>query len=114
MNPRLTQEWLQYLVPIGARRDGDGWRWKIDPVMRFGGFGPWRPSWSMELMRNLGQPTLGLLPLIQEEMGWGTLAEDVLAYLPHGGRLEVLDDLGHFAHVEDPDRIATLTLEFLQ
>ncbi len=113
MNPRLSAEWLQYLVPIGARHDPDGWRWKIDPVMRFGGFGPWRPTWSMELMRNLGQPTLGILPLIQEEMGWGTLSEDVLAYLPAGGRLEVLEDLGHFAHVEDPERIANLVLEFL-
>ncbi len=40
MNPRLSAEWLRYLVTIGAREDPDGWRWKIDPTLRFGGFGP--------------------------------------------------------------------------
>ena len=43
MNPRLTTEWLQYLVQVGARQEADGWRWKLDPTMRMGGFGPWRP-----------------------------------------------------------------------
>ena len=42
MNPRLSHEWLRYLVTVGAREDIDGWRWKIDPKLRFGGFGPWR------------------------------------------------------------------------
>jgi hypothetical protein len=41
MNPRLSIEWLEYLVTVGARHDEDGWRWKLDPTMRFGGFGPW-------------------------------------------------------------------------
>src|SRR5438132_1110844 len=39
MNPRLPLDWLRYLVPIGAREDADGWRWKIDPMLRMGGFG---------------------------------------------------------------------------
>ena len=47
MNPRLSLEWLRYLASVGARQDDDGWRWKIDPSMRFGGFGPWRPEWTM-------------------------------------------------------------------
>ena len=47
MNPRLSPEWLEYLVSVGARHDDDGWRWKLDPSLRFGGFGPWRPEWSM-------------------------------------------------------------------
>ena len=37
-----------------ARHDDDGWRWKLDPSMRFGGFGPWRPEWSMLRMPGLG------------------------------------------------------------
>src|SRR5262249_44750066 len=37
MNPRLSPEWLRYLVSVGARKDADGWRWRIDPTMRFGG-----------------------------------------------------------------------------
>lgn len=47
MNIRMSSEWLQYLVTVGARQDADGWRWKIDPTLRMGGLGPWRPEWSM-------------------------------------------------------------------
>ncbi|HMQ28476.1 MAG TPA: alpha/beta fold hydrolase, partial [Acidimicrobiales bacterium] len=41
MNPRLDPSWLEYLVSIGAIESSDGWRWKIDPTLRLGGFGPW-------------------------------------------------------------------------
>ena len=61
MNPRLSREWLRCIVTIGARKDIDGWRWKIDPSMRFGGFGPWRPDWSLERMRGLPVPLLAIL-----------------------------------------------------
>lgn len=73
MNPRLSIEWLEYLVTIGAREDADGWRWRIDPSMRLGGFGPWRPEWSMQRLPGIGVPVLGVLGLQREVMGWGTL-----------------------------------------
>src|SRR5436190_8186981 len=50
MNPRLSQAWLRYLAAHGARRDDDGWRWKIDPSLRMGGFGPWRSRWTLDRM----------------------------------------------------------------
>jgi pimeloyl-ACP methyl ester carboxylesterase len=34
MNPRHHLDWLRYLVTVGARRDADGWRWKLDPSLR--------------------------------------------------------------------------------
>jgi pimeloyl-ACP methyl ester carboxylesterase len=111
MNERLTPEWLRYLVPIGARLDADGWRWKIDPSMRMGGFGPWRPEWSMWRLPSLGMPVLCVLGLEREGMGWGTLPEDVVPYLPPQGRFVGLDDVGHFVHVEQPRRVADLILE---
>jgi pimeloyl-ACP methyl ester carboxylesterase len=113
MNPRLSIEWLRYLVPIGARQDEDGWRWKIDPVMRFGGFGPWRPEWSMMRMPGLAMPVLGVLGLVPEAMGWGTKPEDVERWMPPGADLVALDGVGHFVHIEQPRRIADLVLEFL-
>jgi pimeloyl-ACP methyl ester carboxylesterase len=113
MNPRLAEEWLRYLVTIGAREDADGWRWKIDPIMRFGGFGPWRPEWSMMRLPDIGAPVLAVLGMVVEQMGWGTRPEDVLPYLPPGGRLECLEDTGHFVHIEQPDLIAGMVLEFL-
>jgi pimeloyl-ACP methyl ester carboxylesterase len=113
MNPRLPHEWLRYLVTIGARRDEDGWRWKIDPALRFGGFGPWRPEWGLYRMPGIAMPFLGVLGLVVEEMGWGTSPEDVEPFLPPGARFVTLDDTGHFVHIERPELVAALTLEFL-
>ena len=113
MNPRLSVEWLRYLVTLGAREDEDGWRWKIDPSMRFGGFGPWRPEWSLQRMPGLGMPFLAVLGLVVEDMGWGTRPDDVTPYLPLGAQFEVLPDTGHFVHIEQPELIAGLVLDFL-
>jgi pimeloyl-ACP methyl ester carboxylesterase len=113
MNPRLSMAWLRYLVTVGARHDDDGWRWRIDPVLRMGGFGPWRPEWSMMRMPGLGMPVLGVLGLEPDAMGWGTEPADVLRYLPPGGRFVPLDGIGHFVHIEQPDVVASLVLEFL-
>jgi pimeloyl-ACP methyl ester carboxylesterase len=113
MNPRLSHEWLRYLVTIGARRDPDGWRWKIDPSMRFGGFGPWRPEWSLLRMPGLGMPFLGVLGGVKEEMGWGTSPDDVVPYLPPGADFVPLPDAGHFVHIEQPRVVADLVLEHL-
>jgi pimeloyl-ACP methyl ester carboxylesterase len=113
INPRLSKEWLEYLVTIGARKDDDGWRWKIDPVMRFGGFGPWRPEWSMFRLASVGVPLLGIIGTIPERMGFGTQVDDIEPFLPPTARLEVFDDAGHFIHIEQPDRVAALVTEFL-
>lgn len=113
MNPRLPFEWLRYLVSVGAFEAADGWRWKIDPSMRFGGFGPWRPEWTINRLPGLPMPFLGVLGREQEEMGWGTLPHHVMPYLPEGGRCEVLDDVGHFVHIERPEQVAAMVLEFL-
>ena len=112
-NPRLSADWLQYLVTVGARRDEDGWRWKLDPSMRFGGFGPWRPEWSSLRMAALTCPFLGLIGTEDEPMGWGARARDLQPWLPRRGRLEVMDGIGHFIHIEQPQRVAEMVLEFL-
>jgi pimeloyl-ACP methyl ester carboxylesterase len=112
-NPRLSFEWLCYLVTVGGRLDDDGWRWKLDPSMRFGGFGPWRPEWTATRMPGLGMPFLGVLAGQQEPMGWGTLPHQIEPFVPATGRLEVLPDSGHFVHIEQPDLIAAMVLDFL-
>ena len=113
MNPRLSHDWLRYLVSVGARHDPDGWRWKIDPSMRFGGFGPWRPEWSVLRLAGLGTPFLAVLGRAPEVMGWGTEPDRVLPYLPPGARCEILDDVGHFVHIEQPDLVAAMILDHL-
>ena len=114
MNPRLSTDWLRYLVTVGGRKDEDGWRWKIDPGLRMGGFGPWRPEWSMEHLSALDLPFLGVLSGVQDDpMGWGTAPADVLSHLPPGGRLVIQEGAGHFVHIEQPQRIADLVLDFV-
>ena len=113
MNPRLDPDWLRYLVQVDAVRSDDGWRWKIDPSMRLGGFGPWRPEWSMARLPSLGLPVLCVLGLALELMGWGTLPEDVIPNLPPGGRFVPLDEVGHFVHLEKPAVVADLILDLL-
>jgi pimeloyl-ACP methyl ester carboxylesterase len=113
MNTRLSIEWLRYLVTVGAERSDDGWRWKLDPALRFGGFGPWSPEWSMGRLPGLAVPVLGVLALQPEAMGWGTQPEDVTPYLPPGAEFVALEDTGHFVHIEQPRRVADLVLDFL-
>jgi pimeloyl-ACP methyl ester carboxylesterase len=113
MNPRLSHEWLRYLVSVGARKDADGWRWKIDPGLRFGGFGPWRPMWSLVALPAISVPLLGILGGQAEPMGWETHPSELEPYMPSGARLEVFEDTGHFVHIEQPRRVAELVLDFL-
>ena len=113
MNPRLSVEWLEYLVTVGGRHDSDGWRWKLDPSMRLGGFGPWRPEWALFRLAGLAVPFLGVLVGAEEPMGWGTRPEHVSQYLPRRSRLEFFEDLGHFVHIEQPDMISELIVDFL-
>lgn len=113
MNPRLPHAWLRRLVTTGGFESDDGWRWKIDPALRFGGFGPWRPEWTLMRLPGLPMPFLGILGAQLEVMGWGTPPQQVLPYMPMDGRCIVLDDVGHFVHIEQPERVSALVLDFL-
>jgi pimeloyl-ACP methyl ester carboxylesterase len=113
MNPRLPLDWLHYIAGIGAIEDDDGWRWKLDPVFRPGGFGPWRPEWSMHRLAGLSQPVLAVLGLEVELMSWGTTPDEVHPFLPPGATFVPLADTGHFVHIERPDEIAALVLTHL-
>ena len=64
-------------------------------------------------MAALTVPFLGLLGTIDEPMGWGARARDVRPFLPAGGRLEVLEGVGHFIHIEQPEMVSAMVLEFL-
>jgi pimeloyl-ACP methyl ester carboxylesterase len=113
MNPRLPHEWLRRLVTTGGFESDDGWRWKIDPALRFGGFGPWRPEWTLMRLPGLPMPFFGILGAQLEEMGWGTPPNEVIPFMPLDSHCHVLDDVGHFVHIEQPDRVSSLILDFL-
>src|SRR5947208_7871306 len=67
----------------------------------------------MMRMPGLSMPVLGMLGLVPEVMGWGTLPEDVEGWLPPGATFMAFDDVGHFLHIEQPDRVADVVLDFL-
>ena len=113
MNPRLGLDWLEYLVTIGASPSQDGWRWKIDPALRLGGFGPWRPEWSLQRLADISVPFLALLGTEPEEMGWGTEVDDVRPFLPPRGQAVAVEGVGHFVHIEAPEWVAEATLDHL-
>jgi pimeloyl-ACP methyl ester carboxylesterase len=113
MNPRLDMDWLRHLVTVGGRHDPDGWRWKLDPSLRMGGFGPWRPEWSLHWLPGLPMPFLGFLGLEPEPMGWGMTPDAARAWMPRHGRLETFENVGHFVHIEAPQKTAAIVLDFL-
>jgi pimeloyl-ACP methyl ester carboxylesterase len=114
MNPRLSHEWLCFLVSCGARKEAEGWRWKIDPALRFGGFGPWRPQWALQRLPGLSPPLLGLLAGQREPMGFDSTLEDLSPFLPQRARIETFGDAGHFIHIEQPETVAECIVEFLK
>ena len=113
MNPRLSVDWLRFIVHQGARHDSDGWRWKIDPSLRMGGFGPWRARWLTDRLPGFPIPLLAILGTENEPMAWGVRREDIAPFLPPSARCEVMRDTGHFIHIEHPYETAALVLDFL-
>ena len=50
-------------------------------------------------------PVLAVLGTAEDPLGWGTREVDVLSHLPPGGRLVMLDGVGHYPQLEAPDRV---------
>jgi len=114
MNPRLGLDWLRYLASVGARHDPDGYRWKIDPALRMGGFGPFRSRWTTDRLPGFPVPLLALLGGQDERMSWGVRRQDLEPYLPPHAEVQVLASVGHFIHIERPQQTAALVLDFLR
>lgn len=113
-NPRLERAWIEHLVTTGAAPQRDGrWAWKIDPAAF-----PLPPhampmEVSVQRVAALRCPLLALKAAVMEPIAGSLTVEELRPHLPADARLEILDGLGHFAHIEDPARVAALTLDFL-
>lgn len=114
MNPRLTHEWLCYLVTQGAQPSDDGWRWKLDPAIRPGGFGSMRSRWMTDRLPGFPIPLIALFSTIDEPMGWDCKLEDIQPYLPPTAQAIAMADTGHFVHIERPRETAQLIINFLR
>ncbi len=113
-SPRVDPAWQCHLVDVGAVQADDGsYRWKID-----GAAFPYAPhpspvAHSRTLLGALTCPVLALVAGVAEAIAGQPTMHDLRGLLPAGAQVVELDGLGHFAHVEDPDRVAELTLGFL-
>lgn len=114
LNPRLSHEWMCYLVTKGAYESADGWRWKLDPSIRPGGFGAMRSRWMTDRLPGFPIPLLALFSTIDEPMGWDCKMEDLIEYLPPSAKAIAMKDTGHFIHIERPIETANLIIEFLK
>jgi pimeloyl-ACP methyl ester carboxylesterase len=112
-NPRLSDEWLLHFAATGSRRTEDGWVWKVDPLAGRG-MGPFRPDWIAPNWRKLRVPMLAVIG--SEPDSWGPLPEPLLSSrLSHVPQLEraVVQDAGHFVHIEQPEATARIILDYL-
>lgn len=113
-NPNLDEQWLRYFVYHASQEAEDGWRWKGDPMMISGGFGPFRPDWIAPGWARLGIPMLAVIGSVPDH--WGPLPEAILAerlsYVPQLERATI-EGSGHFIHMERPRELARVVLDFL-
>jgi pimeloyl-ACP methyl ester carboxylesterase len=113
-NPMLEDPWLSHFVFHGAREDKDGWRWKSDPHIAGGGFGPFKPEWIAPGWRRMRAPLLAMIGSLPDT--WGPLPKDVLdARLENVEHLDrvTVEGAGHFIHMQKPAEAARSMLEFL-
>jgi len=114
MNPRLSHEWLCYLVTVGANPSDDGWRWKLDPALRPGGFGALRSRWMTDRLPGFPIPLIALFSTRNEPMGWDCTVDDIQPYLSPTAQTIAMADTGHFIHIERPQETAKLVIDFLR
>jgi pimeloyl-ACP methyl ester carboxylesterase len=115
-NPRLDLAWLTYLVEVGAEPVGDGmWRWKLDPAVFPNPPHPWPIEASLEVLAAVPCPMLALKSGVVEALAGQPDADVVADACARAAdcTFELLDGLGHFAHIEDPARVAARVLAFL-
>jgi pimeloyl-ACP methyl ester carboxylesterase len=113
-NPMLEDPWLSYFVFHGAREDADGWRWKSDPHIAGGSFGPFKPEWIAPGWQRLRAPLLAMIGSLPDS--WGPLPKELLDHrlenVEHLDRATV-EGAGHFIHMQQPAAAAGLMLDFL-
>ena len=80
--------------------------------MRFGGFGPWNPTWELQRLPGLTPPLLGILA--SRGAGLETREKDLVPYLPPRAEVVTFEESGHFVHIEFPDEVARLVLDFAE
>ena len=112
MNPRLSDEWLRYLVSIGRG------------VTRMAGAGSWTPLsvWVGSALAprvvaapSPRPPSPASRPNGHHRRGngLGHQSRRNPSISPAGGRIIPFDDTGHFIHIEQPRRVADSVLEFM-
>jgi pimeloyl-ACP methyl ester carboxylesterase len=59
-------------------------------------------------------PMLAMFGTVREPMGWDANPEQLAPYFPPSTQVEVMQDTGHFIHIERPRETAALIIDFLR
>lgn len=121
VNVRLPAAWTRHLVEHGARRaddgegDGDGWVWKADPLFGVGFPG----EFTLEHLHAENEDVTVPVLLITgaEHDTWSELSPSELQErLEHlrDVRHVVVEDAGHYVHIEQPDAVIAAIASFLR
>ena len=115
INVRMTDEWAAHLVEHGARpgRDG-GYEWKFDPMFNIGLGGPFTPAMLLAEYREIECPVLVLTGT--EPDTWNDLTpeeRDERIAVIGDCRHELIEDAGHYVHLEQPEAVVDHITRFL-
>lgn len=115
INVRLPRPWVAHLVEHGSRPVAGGWTWKLDPRFHTG-----MPN-DFSLGHLLAEQSLVSRPLLVltggEHDTWSEMTDAEvdrrMANLPTG-RHRVVEDAGHYVHIEQPERVLAEVVDFVE
>lgn len=115
VNHRMPRPWMEHLVRHGTRQVEGGWVWKADPHFMVGFPG------DFSFAHLLAEQALTRAPMLvltgAEPDMWSELTEEEkearLAPLPSATH-EVIEDAGHYVHLEQPDAVLDAMHRFLK
>jgi pimeloyl-ACP methyl ester carboxylesterase len=115
INVRLSEEWALHLATHGSRPTDDGRvEWKFDRTFSVGLGGPFTRDLLLEEYRLVQCPVLVLTGTEPDTWRDPDLVErDARVACFADGRLEVVDGVGHYVHLEDPDATVAAIAAFV-
>ena len=114
-NPRLPRAWVEHLVEHGSIETEGGFVWKHDRMFNIGLAGDFSIDHLHAEHALVRAPVLALTGA--EHDAWSELSPDDIveriSFLPHV-RHQVVEDAGHYLHIEQPDAVLEMVAAFLR
>lgn len=113
-NPRLPVAWVRHVVDHGSCHGADGWRWKHDPRAVAPLIGPHPSQWMLRRLAGMSPGLLAIVGGVRESVSWKVALCEIEPFLPPEAEVESWPEVGHFVHIEAPEKTAHRILAFLK